>query len=383
MKIFQKLQTLLEQKVTSNNHNESVLKPSAIWAQSITWGLIATTSFSIVWLAFAKTEEIVVAEGTLVPVGSVRDIQMPIGGIVDEILVKDGDRVEPDQVLIKLDTESSSERLKSTNKNLRLSLRHLELKKIELNHFKSLNEQSLNTLSNKLLFEKKIQERFRALSEVGASAELQYLQQRNRVQEVEGQLRETRLDGLRKQAILAQDIQRIKSDTNKLRLELMDIKTTLRYQVLRSPIAGLVFDIQPKGQGFTGKQSETLMKIVPLNALEANIKILSSDIGFVRKGMNVGISIDSFPATEFGILNGQLQQLGSDALPPDASKQEVGYRYPATVEIEDQFLKLKNGTKLPLQPGMSLLANIKLRKVTYLQLLLGAFSEKAESLKQL
>ena len=38
---------------------------------------------------------------------------------------------------------------------------------------------------------------------------------------------------------------------------------------------------------------------------------------------------------------------------------------------------------LPLQVGMSLTVNIKLRKVSYLQLLLGEFQDKAESLQRL
>ena len=44
--------------------------------------------------------------------------------------------------------------------------------------------------------------------------------------------------------------------------------------------------------------------------------------------------------------------------------------------------QVKDGTALPLQVGMSLTANIKLRKVSYLQLLLGEFRNKAESLKR-
>ena len=39
--------------------------------------------------------------------------------------------------------------------------------------------------------------------------------------------------------------------------------------------------------------------------------------------------------------------------------------------------------KTELQAGMSLTANIKLRKVSYLQLLLGNFKEKASTLQQI
>ena len=51
--------------------------------------------------------------------------------------------------------------------------------------------------------------------------------------------------------------------------------------------------------------------------------------------------------------------------------------------LDNQQLRLKSGSSLPLQVGMSLTANIKLRKVSYLQLLLGEFQDKAESLQRL
>ncbi|WP_413359290.1 HlyD family secretion protein [Prochlorococcus sp. MIT 1201] len=383
MKLLKRAQTALEQRVSSSKHNESVLRQSNRWVTSITWGLIATTGLSISWLALAKTEEIVVAPGTLVPIGSVQEIQMQLGGIVSEILVKDGDRVKAGQALIKLDTEASAQRLRSINENLGLTQRQLELKQLELDRYKRLNQDSIKTLNDKIVFEKEILERYRVLAEVGASAELQYLQQRNTLQEVEGRLRESKLDGLRQQAILGQDIQRLKAEISSLHSELAETKVTLRYQVLRSPVDGVVFDLQPKGRGYTGQASETLMKIVPFNALEAKVEIPSSDIGFVRSGMKVDLSIDSFPATDFGVLHGQVSQLGSDALPPDPAKQELEYRYPAIISLKSQTLSLKNGQNLMLQPGMSLTANIKLRKVSYLQLLIGGFKDKTDSLRQL
>ena len=125
------------------------------------------------------------------------------------------------------------------------------------------------------------------------------------------------------------------------------------------------------------------MRVVPFNALEAKIEIPSRSIGFVQKGMQADISIDSFPASDFGVLEGTVTQLGSDALPPDPSKQKTQHRYPATIQLSSQQIKLKNGQELELQPGMSLNANIKLRKVSYLQMLLGSFQDKADSLRRI
>ena len=56
---------------------------------------------------------------------------------------------------------------------------------------------------------------------------------------------------------------------------------------------------------------------------EAKVEIPSGDIGFVRAGIGADISIDSFPATDFGVLEGKVQKLGSDALPPEPSKQQL------------------------------------------------------------
>jgi HlyD family secretion protein len=99
--------------------------------------------------------------------------------------------------------------------------------------------------------------------------------------------------------------------------------------------------------------------------------------------MPVDISIDSFPASDFGVLEGTVKQIGSDALPPEPQEQQQEYRFPATIKLASQQLKLKSGKQLPLQVGMSLHANVKLRKVSYLQLLMSTFREKADSLRQI
>jgi HlyD family secretion protein len=373
-------QNALERRVQSNRE-ELGLQQSRFLVRTIIWLLLGTTGAALAWLALAQTEEVVVAPGRLEPVGDVKTVQMPVGGVLDTMLVRDGQRVQKGQILLRLDNEATVDRQASILDGLAAKREQLQLKQLELRRYQNLNDTEQQVLARNLELERQILGRLESLQKSGATAELQYLQQRNRVRELEGELEKVRVDRLRQTAIHGQAVRQIQGELADLRSRLTELAVNIRYQDLRSPVDGVVFDLKPKGPGFVAQTSEPVMKIVPFSALQAKVEIDSSDIGFVRVGRPADISIDSFPATDFGVLQGTLISVGSDALPPDQLKQT--YRFPATVKLNSQQFRLRSGQVLPLQVGMSLTANIKLRKVSYLQLLLGSFQDKAKSLREI
>jgi hemolysin D len=358
-----------------------VLQQSRFYARGITWALMAVTGFALGWLALAKTEEIVTAPGKLEPLGVVKEIQMPVGGVVDQVMVKEGERVEKGQVLLRLDTEATLDRKLSVEKSIAFKEQQLRLKREELLRYLDVNSTQQRVLRQGLALEKEVLSRLEMLNREGAAAELQFLQQRNKVQEVQGQLQETAADRLRQESILNQGIRGLQSELADLRSKLIELNVNLRYQAIHSPEAGVVFELKPKGRGFVAQTSEAVMKVVPFDQLEARVEVPSKEIGFVKVGKKADISIDSFPASDFGVLQGTVRRIGSDALPPDQLKQF--YRFPVDIRLASQQLRLKSGVRLPLQVGMSITANVKLRKVTYLQLLLSTFKDKADSLRKI
>ncbi len=380
--LFRSAQNKVEQTVQSS-HDGVVLQPSKNWVRATTWSLIGTTGFALAWLALAQTEEIVVAPGKLEPIGSVREVELPVGGVAERILVKEGDQVKEGQALVELDTSSSLEKQRSLQKAIQLKKAELKLKQLELTRYLEMNDEQLLNLRQQLNLEQEIETRLKGLTEQGGIGELQYLSQRNKVQQLTGQLRETSADRLRQKAVLNQNMEQLRSNVAQLQADLAEANNLVKYATLRSPVNGVVFDLKPAGKGFVSGSNEPVLKVVPFDKLQANVEVASSDIGFVRAGMASDINIDSFPATDFGVLEGTVKQVGSDALPPDPSKQREVYRYPVTIQLTNQQLRLKSGRRLPLQVGMSLSAHIKLRKVTYLQLLLGGFQDKANSLRQI
>ena len=311
------LQDKVERTVRKDSDNV-LLKQSNFYARAITWVLMGTTTFAVGWIAIAKTDEVVIATGKLEPISGVVDVQMPLEGIAREIMIKDGDYVTKDQLLIRLDTEISKAQNNSLKENLKL------------------NEIILERLKN--------------LVQEGAVSELQYMQQKSQVIDIKKQL-----------------------NTNEVRM---------KYQEIKSPINGFVFELLPKGPGFVAQTSQPVMKIVPMDNLIAKVEIDSRTIGFVKTGKEAEVSIDSFPASDFGVIEGKVSSIGSDALIPIPA-QGKGYRFPAEITLNNQFIELKSGQKLSLQAGMSLTANIKLRKVSYLKLLLNKFGDKAQSLKSI
>ena len=378
--ILRAAQNALERRVQTNRE-ELGLQQSRFLVRTIIWVLLGTTGAAIAWLALAKTDEVVIAPGKLEPVGAVKTVQMPVGGVLDEMLVKDGQRVKKGQLLLRLDNEATLDREASIRQGIVAKQEQLQLKQVELRRYETLNDTEQQVLSRNLELERQILDRLQSLQKSGATAELQYLQQRNKVREVEGEITKTKVDRLRQIAILQQAVQQLQGELSDMKSKLTELSVNIRYQDLRSPVDGVVFDLKPKGTGFVAQTSEPVMKIVPFSALQAKVEIERSHIGFVRVGRPVDISIDSFPATDFGVLQGSLTSVGSDALPPDELKNI--YRFPATVRLNSQQLRLKSGQVLPLQVGMSLTANIKLRKVSYLQLLLGTFQDKAKALREI
>ncbi len=378
--LFRQAQNSIERSIHSDS-DDVVLQQSRFWARGISWALMGVTGFALAWLALAKTEEIVTAPGKLEPLGVVKDVQMPVGGVVDQVLVKEGDRVKKGQLLLKLDTEATLDRKASVEKTIQFKEQQLSLKQVELTRYLAVNDTEQQVLRDSLVLEKEVLSRLDKLNREGATAELQFLQQRNKVQEVAGQLQQAKVERLRQQAILEQGARELESNLADLRSKLIELNVNIRYQAIRAPEAGLVFELKPKSKGFVAETSEPVMKIVPFDRLEARVEVPSKDIGFVQVGKAADISIDSFPATDFGVLQGTVRKIGSDALPPDQLNQF--YRFPVDIRLNSQQLKLKSGASLPLQVGMSLTANVKLRKVTYLQLLLSDFKDKAKSLQRI
>jgi hemolysin D len=186
----------------------------------------------------------------------------------------------------------------------------------------------------------------------------------NRIAEIDTQIGRTQLENTKK--------------IGELDGQISKAKLALQERELRAPIDGTIFNLQPRVPGFVASSSQILVSIVPQDALVATVMLTNKDIGFVRTGMAVDLNVESFPASEFGTLNGTLTWIGSDALPP--TQERPYYAFPAKIRLDKQ--SLTQGDKLlPLRSGMAINGSIKLRKRSVMSLFLDMFDRKFKSLE--
>ncbi|MCU0569635.1 MAG: HlyD family efflux transporter periplasmic adaptor subunit [Oculatellaceae cyanobacterium Prado106] len=90
-----------------------ILQQPSIWSRAIAMGIVGITAFAIIWASVAKIEEAVPAQGQLKPSSQVQPVQAPVGGVVKELLVREGQRVKRGDVLIRFDPTVAQAQVKS------------------------------------------------------------------------------------------------------------------------------------------------------------------------------------------------------------------------------------------------------------------------------
>lgn len=86
-----------------DNAAASVLLDTPRSSQMLLWGVVCFVVVAIVWAYFAELDEITRGEGSVIPSQQIQVVQYLEGGILKELYVKEGDKVEAGQPLLRLD----------------------------------------------------------------------------------------------------------------------------------------------------------------------------------------------------------------------------------------------------------------------------------------
>ena len=379
------------------------------------------------FLVNLKTIEILsIADGKIIPQGRIKYVQHLEGGIVEEILVKEGEKVDLNEPLVILSKERASSEFEEINtrlKSLDLSILRVEAEKtslenIELNEqSKSLYDQSSIDFENELLNSRQAsinsERKSKKSNILKATKNLENLEKRLKIVEEQEEISEKLLKAeatnrLRHLEILRElsdvklkideqqsiidlsryELEKVNSNYNEqLNKELSDFikqkaelnqriqkySDSLNRTILKSPVSGIIKFISVNSKGAIIAPGVTVVEIVPKNEkLIVEAKLPLSEIGYVKSGLNAKIRLNTPEGSRYRPLSGKVQFVGADRI--STKNEEEGYYLVKVETLQNSFNKKNENFKL--YSGVPVTVGIVIGKRSFLDYFLSPFKSQ-------
>ena len=363
-------------------------------ANFLLFSIVGVIVALIAWAANAKIDEVTKGQGKVIPSSSIQTIQNLEGGIVAEIFIREGSRVEKGEIIVRIDdTLSASSYRENLAKSqaFRAALARLDAEAKQLNEIvfpEALKEirqdliQRETTLFNKrrsdLAEQRGILDRSLKLAsdeltmtiplvQKGIVSRVEQLRLEREVNELEGKLKD--LIGTRLREAMEQ-YNEIQAQDEELSEMLQGREDRVQRTSVRSPIAGTVNKIYMNTIGGVIQPGEPIADIVPENGtLLVEAKIRPSDIAFISPGQEATLKFSAYDFSIYGGLKGTVENISADTIQDEVDKEHY-----YMIKVRNDLGKLvKDGNELPLIPGMVVEVDVLTGQRTVLQYLTKPF----------
>src|SRR5690606_11762729 len=347
------------------------------WTRSVVIliSLIAVSGF-VVWAHWAEIDQLSRAPGRVIPSGRVQIVQSADDGVVTEILVREGDRVERGQLLVKLDVvraQAALDESRGKEAALRAAKSRIEAELYDrpLKFDPSIAEYPEFIENQRALYEKRrtaLHEEIETLERLHTlvSEELRM----NRPLLETGDVSRTEVLRLERQAAeLAGKIvdrrnryvQELQTELTKTEEELVTAiqvrkqrEDQLRGTELRAPTEGVVKNVRFTTVGAVLRPGDEVLQIVPTDAeLIVEAQVEPADIGFIRLGQQASVKFDAYDYTIYGSGVGEVTYISADTLTEQTARGDVSF-YRVHVQVDVSGLqKRRPGDSVAMPPGLT------------------------------
>lgn len=361
------------------------------------WVLYSIVVFFVaflVWARWAELDQVSRAPGSVIPSDRLQVVQSADGGVVKEILVKAGERVEQGQLLVRLDRvkiaaavdESRSRQAALLAQLARLNAelfdRPLEFPP-ELAEYPELTDNQsrlyekrrsalqgeLRTLGSLLRLASQELRMTEPLLKTGDVSRAEVLRLQRQVADLEGQISAKRNRYLQE---LQTELAKAQEELNSVGQTRRQREDQLGYTDLVAPTDGIVKNIRFTTVGAVLRPGDEMLQIVPTDApLIVEAKVKPKDIGFIRVGQPAGVKFDAYDYLTYGRASGKVTFISPDTLTDQGPTGEEQVFYRVQVEVDISPMRPRStGEVIELQPGMVAMVEIKTGENTVLRYLL-------------
>lgn len=357
----------------------------------------------LLWASFAPIDAGVTTQGTVMVSGYRKTLQHPTGGVIQEILVKDGDVVQEGQILIRINPLKAEAELSTAQlQYINALVTEARLKSERKGEAKIVWPSELDGFGNDPRVEeaKGIQQKLfdtrraeivavlngrrtqvATLSEEAKNnatlAQEGYVS-RSTANQVLRQKVDAELQLNQMQSAYYKDIDNQMAEIQKTRDALKDRFQAVVFDrdltAIKAPVAGTVIGLKLNTVGGTVPSGQVLAEIVPSeSALVVDAQVPPNIIDKVKVGQTADLRFSSFNVNTTPVIAGKVIMVGADKLPA-AQGGPQGEFYLAKVEATKEGLEELGNLKI--QPGMPTDVIFKTGERTFMSYLLKPITDR-------
>ncbi|UHD46507.1 HlyD family type I secretion periplasmic adaptor subunit [Aureimonas altamirensis] len=358
----------------------------------------------VVWACLAVLDEVSTGVGKVVPTSREQVVQSLEGGVLAMLAVRQDDIVEPGQILAQLDptvTQSTIEESAAKYRAALASAARLQAEvsqndrpqfSLELDDFPELRASELQlfearrkSLSDMLswITESKtlVQDELsisEALTARGAASNVEVIRLKRQLVELQLKETEVRADYI---VSAREELAKVNAEFTSLSSVMRGREDALKRMTIRSPVRGIVKDIEVSTIGGVVSPNGNLMTIVPLDdQLLVEARILPRDIAYIHPGQRANVKLTAYDYAIFGGLEGQVHTISPDTIQDEAKPGEYYYR--VYIRTAEDALVSTAGTRFPIVPGMVATVDIHTGEKTVMDYLMKPFNRAREALRE-
>ena len=194
------------------------------------------------------------------------------------------------------------------------------------------------------------------------------------------------------QTTILAELSKAEEQENELSAEFVKAKNKSAQTEIRSPIDGVVEQLGVHTLHGVVMPAQRLMIVVPdTRDLTVETRLSNRDVGFVRPGDKVKVKVETFNFTRYGMIDGRVLDVSPDVVDADTTPASSGASgggaasakpggsgsYIARISLGATSMMV-DGVRRPLQPGMSVTAEIRTGGRSIADYLLSPLARKTQ-----